>query len=218
MSHCPAESANNEQPYVLVGSSRNNSYQLRLPASSCSESSSTRNGSGKVSTIASASACASARSRSRCIDLAPLAGASHDSQPSAPDMPMIRSSYTVLRCSLIVSRPYRLRSSLRQPEPPLTRSGYTTTQQLRRKIGSAGVRSRSTNEALHQSTPEQIHVHGNRDEQQKGREGSAETLACRGCYAASSFRDARFRSCGSRKRLRMRTTLGVTSTSSSSWM
>ena len=37
-------------------------------------------------------------------------------------------------------------------------------------------------------------------------------------YAASSLRLCLFLSCGSRKRLRIRTTLGVTSTSSSSWM
>ena len=39
-----------------------------------------------------------------------------------------------------------------------------------------------------------------------------------GGQAASSLREARLRSCGSRYRLRMRIALGVTSTSSSSWM
>jgi hypothetical protein len=37
-------------------------------------------------------------------------------------------------------------------------------------------------------------------------------------YAASIFLEARFRSCGSRCRFLNRTTFGVTSTSSSSWM
>ncbi len=39
-----------------------------------------------------------------------------------------------------------------------------------------------------------------------------------GGYAASPLRLCRLRSCGSRKRFLMRTTFGVTSTSSSSWM